>query len=63
MSTYVDIVDIVDIVCFTVYINRLTMQQTYAHKFQCSFKLKNYPFDTQVTKLFDERDYTAFMFT
>ena len=28
--------------------NRLTMQQTYAHKFQCSFKLGNYPFDTQV---------------
>ena len=28
--------------------NRLTMQQTYAHKFQCSYKLQNYPFDTQV---------------
>ena len=29
--------------------NRLTMQQTYAHKFQCSYELLKYPFDTQVT--------------
>ena len=32
--------------------NRLTMQQTYAHKFQCSFKLGKYPFDTQVPQLY-----------
>ena len=28
--------------------NRLTMQQTYAHKFQCFYNLETYPFDTQV---------------
>ena len=28
--------------------NRLTMQQTYAHKFQCIYDLKTYPFDSQV---------------
>ena len=28
--------------------NMLTMQQTYAHKFQCIYHLKPYPFDTQV---------------
>ena len=31
--------------------NRLTMQQTYAHKFQCSYELQNYPLDTQVPQL------------
>ena len=30
--------------------NRLTMQQTYAHKFQCDYKLDKYPFDHQVDK-------------
>ena len=28
--------------------NTLTMTQTYTHEFQCTYKLKKYPFDTQV---------------
>ena len=30
--------------------NRLRMQQTYAHKFQCRYDLETYPFDTQAKK-------------
>ena len=29
--------------------NRLRMEQTYTHAFQCVFKLSKYPFDTQVS--------------
>ena len=32
--------------------NRLTMQQTYAHKFRCIYELQPYPFDTQVKQKF-----------
>ena len=28
--------------------NRITMQQTYSHKFRCIYELQPYPFDTQV---------------
>ena len=28
--------------------NRLTMRQTYTHRFQCNYQLMSYPFDTQV---------------
>ena len=28
--------------------NRLTMRQTYTHRFQCNYLLSRYPFDTQV---------------
>ena len=28
--------------------NRLIMSQTYTHKYQCSYELSYYPFDTQV---------------
>ena len=28
--------------------NRLVMNQTYTHTFQCNYELSNYPFDTQV---------------
>ena len=28
--------------------NRLTMNQTYTHQFQCMYILDSYPFDTQV---------------
>ena len=30
--------------------NRLRMQQTYTHEFQCVYMLSMYPFDTQVDK-------------
>ena len=30
--------------------NRLTMNQTYTLEFQCEYKLRRYPFDTQVIK-------------
>ena len=30
--------------------NTLTMRQTYTNKFQCTFMLNRYPFDTQVTR-------------
>ena len=30
--------------------NRLRMQQTYAHKFQCRYDLETYPFDSQAKK-------------
>ena len=29
--------------------NKLTMRQTYTHKFQCLYRLHEYPFDAQVT--------------
>ena len=29
--------------------NSLTMNQTYTLEFQCKYKLRRYPFDTQVT--------------
>ena len=29
--------------------NSLRMMQTYTHRFQCSFVLTHYPFDTQAT--------------
>ena len=32
--------------------NRLTMQQTYSHKFRCIYELQPYPFDTQVKQKF-----------
>ena len=27
--------------------NRLTMNQTYTHEFQCQYELQRYPFDLQ----------------
>ena len=33
--------------------NRLTMYQTYTHEFQCVYQLTRYPFDTQVTYLWN----------
>ena len=30
--------------------NRLTMNQTYTHEFQCQYELQRYPFDLQATK-------------
>ena len=32
--------------------NRLVMNQTYTHTFQCNYKLSYYPFDTQVNEFF-----------
>ena len=32
--------------------NSLRMEQTYTHAFQCVFKLAQYPFDTQVAKMY-----------
>ena len=32
--------------------NRLRMQQTYTHEFQCIYQLMKYPFDTQVSSIF-----------
>lgn len=31
--------------------NTLIMTQTYTHQFQCKYKLRLYPFDTQVTTI------------
>ena len=35
--------------------NRLIMEQTYTHRFQCVFQLEKYPFDTQVFLLSEAR--------
>ena len=32
--------------------NTLTMTQTYTHRFQCQYRLGNYPFDTQVPQIY-----------
>ena len=32
--------------------NRLTMNQTYTWEFQCQYELQQYPFDTQVKKIY-----------
>ena len=44
-SSGLEILDEVDI--FRGDENRITMNQTYSKKFQCEYKLANYPFDTQ----------------
>lgn len=31
--------------------NKLTMNQTYTHKFQCKYELGNYPFEKQVRSI------------
>ena len=41
--------------------NNLRMMQTYTHRFQCSFVLTHYPFDTQATIFGSQSFETCFL--